>query len=81
MTKKSPEKATSIMVNKDVTVRISCASFIDMLFRKYHLNGKVQLPAVPGQKPPPASPIMSSVSRADTDFKHTESSTIHCKLL
>lgn len=59
MTKKPSERAISKIVNKDVTVRISCAGFTDIMFRKYHLDGEVHLPAVPGQKPPPASPVMS----------------------
>lgn len=61
MTKKLSEKATSVTVKKDVTVRISCAGFMGIMLRKYHLDGKVQLPAVPGQKPPSASPVMSPV--------------------
>lgn len=61
MKKQPSEKATTLIVNQDVTVRILCTGFMDFVFRKYHKDGKVQLPAVPGHKPPPVSPRMSPV--------------------
>lgn len=56
-----------------------------IMFRKYHLDNIIQLPAVPGQKPPPVSPAMSPVLLVQIQHifqisGHRKSSIMHRKL-